>query len=142
MFSVRYRKPKQEYGEVQISKYLTDLLNSFIGRPKSSLKPTAWVFSNEAGKKPIRSQIWDSIKRIGRTLNMGFLHPHALRHSYASILLFDTKDPHFVKRQLGHKSLVTTDIYIGKIFIHLDDDTSPEVYGLLEAVNPRRKPEP
>lgn len=142
MIAVRKRKPDQEYGEVRISGYLTDLLNGFIGRPKSSLKPTAWVFPNENKKKQKRRQVWDSIKRIGRTLNLDFLHPHALRHSYASILLFDSRDPHFVKRQLGHGSLVTTDIYVNVIFMHLEDDTPPEIYRLLEAVNPLRKVKP
>ncbi len=139
MLAVRERKPFRDYGEVQISQYLTDHLNRFINRPKSNLKPTDWVFLNEAGKKQTRRRVGEIVKRIGRKTNLEFLHPHALRHSYASILLFDIKQPHFVKRQLGHKSTATTDIYIDSVFVHLDDETPTEVYRLLEAVNPRRK---
>ena len=142
MIAVRRRKPQKKYGEVLISQRLTDILNGFFCVPRSSLCDTAWAFPNEAGKKQNRSQVWDTIKRIGRTLNLEFLGPHCLRHSYASILLFDTKSPHFVKRQLGHRSLATTDIYIDMIFIHLDENTRQEVYSLLEAINPRRLPKP
>jgi site-specific recombinase XerD len=139
MIAVRERKPFREYGEVVISEYLTFILSEYICKPKSSLKPTAWVFPNEDGKKQNRRRIGEIVKRVGRKTNFEFLHPHALRHSYASILLFDTKNPHFVKRQLGHKSTATTDIYIDSVFIHLDEDTPDSVYRLLAAVNPRRK---
>lgn len=130
---------RKKYGTIHISEYLTDLLNGFVGRPKSSLRDTDWVFKNEAEKKYTRQQIWNIVNRIGRKLNMEFLHPHCLRHTYASILLFDTKDQHFVRRQLRHVNSSTTDIYVGAILMKINEDTPQEILNLLKAINPLRE---
>lgn len=133
---------RRKYGEIHITKILVELLDQFISdfsdRPKSKLPDTGWLLNNENGRKYSTNQIWQIINRVGRRANLEFLHPHCLRHSYASILQFDSNDQHFVRRQLRHKSSATTDIYIGETFMHIDENTPREIMFILEAINPRR----
>lgn len=133
------RGKRKKYGEVEITKHLCDVLGEFIGRPKSQLRDTDWVFKNEAGKKYSTNQIWKIIKRVGRKQNLDFLHPHCLRHTYATILLADTDQQHFVRRQLRHKSSGTTDIYIGLEYLEPDEHLTPEILRILRTINPRRR---
>lgn len=45
------------------------------------------------------------------------VHPHMLRHTYATELYRETKDIRLVQKALGHASLATTMIYT-----HIVDD--------------------
>lgn len=51
------------------------------------------------------------ISRVGVRAGLPWLHPHVLRHTFATLLYDDGKDLIFVKDQLGHKWVSTTGIY-------------------------------
>lgn len=55
---------------------------------------------------------WDVFKKVGTQI--GFkkkVHPHTLRHSYATHLLEEGTDIRYISKLLGHQSLETTLIY-------------------------------
>ena len=54
----------------------------------------------------------------GAQLGQG-LHPHMLRHSYASHLLQSSGDLRAVQELLGHSSIVSTQVYTRLDFLHL-----------------------
>ena len=58
------------------------------------------------GKDQIRNVVKNAIKGIGLKGT-----PHTLRHSFASIMYQETKDIRLVQELLGHKSILSTQIY-------------------------------
>jgi integrase/recombinase XerC len=72
------------------------------------------------------------LKRLGqRQLGNTALHPHMLRHSFASHLLESSGDLRAVQELLGHADISTTQVYT-----HLDFQHLAKVY---DASHPRAK---
>jgi len=72
-----------------------------------------WVFCDDAGRPLKEQRVERWFKRVLKVANLpGHFSPHALRHTYASLLLADGVSPVYVQRQLGHASIrLTADLY-------------------------------
>lgn len=71
-----------------------------------------FVFLSKNGKRLNREWIWSMVKtaalRAGIQKN---IHPHTLRHSFASHLLANGADLRVIQEMLGHADISTTEIY-------------------------------
>jgi integrase/recombinase XerD len=77
-----------------------------------SSAPSGWVFHGPRGKPWTRQMVWKLVGRYARGAGLpGHVHPHRLRHSFATHLLAGGADLRTVQTLLGHADIVTTEIY-------------------------------
>ncbi len=74
-------------------------------------RPTDAVFLNVRGGRLSRQSVHAICERYGRLVGIEGLHPHTLRHSYATHLVEGGADLRVVQELLGHASIATTQIY-------------------------------
>lgn len=82
------------------------------------------VFLSRTGKPLRRQNLWDMLAR--RAIQAGIarrVHPHTLRHSFATHLLEGGANLRAVQELLGHASVATTEIYT-----HLDIRRLQEIH--------------
>lgn len=80
----------------------------------------AALFLNTRGKRLSAASVWSMLKK--RSLRAGLsvpVHPHMLRHSFASHVLQSSRDLRAVQELLGHANIATTQVYTRLDFQHL-----------------------
>ncbi|WP_036248911.1 tyrosine-type recombinase/integrase, partial [Methylibium sp. T29] len=78
------------------------------------------LFVSRHGRRLTASQVRTRLKE--RAIQAGLpthVHPHMLRHSYASHLLQSSGDLRAVQELLGHANITTTQVYTKLDFQHL-----------------------
>ena len=70
------------------------------------------IFLNRRGGRLSRAQFWRDLQSLARRAGLsGRVHPHVLRHTFATHLLQGGADLRSIQEMLGHSSLSTTQIY-------------------------------
>jgi integrase/recombinase XerC len=108
-------------------------LNRWLeARPNIVAEGELAVFINNRGNRLSPRAVQQRMAKIGREQGLDkHVHPHMLRHSFASHLLESSGDLRAVQEMLGHADISTTQIYT-----HLDFQHLAQVY---DKAHPRAK---
>ncbi len=90
---------------------LSDYINA--GRPQLlSPKSGAAIFLSVRGHPLTPARIWQLVQAYSKQASLPTaVHPHQLRHSFATHLLRGGADLRIIQEMLGHASIATTQIY-------------------------------
>ena len=91
-----------------LSRYLAEArpeLESARGKSQGA------VFLNARGGRITRQSVHKIVARAGLSIGIENLHPHTLRHSFATHLLEGGADLRAIQEMLGHSDISTTQIY-------------------------------
>lgn len=100
---------------VPIAKSTLEWIKIYITKSRINIaKPYSedYLFLNWRGRKLSRMAIWDIINKYTKSARIEKqIHPHILRHSFATHLLEGGADLRSIQEMLGHSDISTTQIY-------------------------------
>ena len=103
------------------------VIRSSVAAPAESA-----LFVGARGRRITPSRVWHRLAAWAKRRGLAeHVHPHMLRHSFASHMLQSSQDLRAVQELLGHASISTTQVYT-----HLDFQALAKVY---DAAHPRAK---
>jgi integrase/recombinase XerC len=96
-----------------------DLRNA-VTAPATDKADAAALFLGRNGTRLTAQSVWQRLKRRSQLAGLNTpVHPHMLRHSFASHVLQSSSDLRGVQELLGHANISTTQVYTRLDFQHL-----------------------
>lgn len=112
---------------VPIGKKALEEINNYLDKGRKKLvnsKSTSHIFLSIRGKKLSPSRIWQIVKERSKRADIKSpIHPHQLRHSFATHLLSGGADLRIIQELLGHADICTTQTYT-----HVDEKGLKKVH--------------
>jgi integrase/recombinase XerD len=112
---------------VPVGRAAVEALRRYLarGRPYLDRRHRSELFLNARGGPLTRAGMFLILRRLAEraALNPERVHPHLLRHSFATHLLEGGADLRSVQEMLGHADLATTELYT-----HVSDRRRREQY--------------
>jgi integrase/recombinase XerD len=98
-------KPARQWTEQYLAELRPRLTRFDDGRDRGRL------LLSHTGRPLERVAVWQIVRRNATLAGLGDIHPHMLRHSFATHLLAGGADLRVVQELLGHADIATTQIY-------------------------------
>lgn len=98
-------RPAQEWTDQYLAEQRPHLARFGDNRDQQRLLLSA------TGRPLERVAVWQIVRRVARAAGLGHVHPHMLRHSFATHLVVGGADLRVVQELLGHADIGTTQIY-------------------------------
>ncbi|MDR1515367.1 MAG: tyrosine-type recombinase/integrase [Synergistaceae bacterium] len=113
-----------------IRRYLEEARPILAGSVETAY--SKYLFLSARGRRMSRQELWNIVQRRGREAGIAKarLHPHVLRHSFATHLQRRGMDLRTLQELLGHSSIATTEKYA-----HLDT----ELRDIYDSFHPRAR---
>ena len=116
--------PVGGYACQALQRYLDEARPVLGRRKRSGSAERRALFLNKRGCRLSRQSVWEVVRDAGERAHIAKpLHPHTLRHSFATHLIQGGADVRTVQELLGHASVTTTQIYT-----HVSPETLIEAY--------------
>lgn len=108
---------------VPVGRMAAEAAEAYLVRVRPALaakgQPSPALLLNPRGGRLTRQSVWNILRRAAETAGVAGVHPHVLRHSFATHLLEGGADIRVVQELLGHASVTTTQIYTKVTIEHL-----------------------
>ncbi|MBA7599845.1 Tyrosine recombinase XerC [subsurface metagenome] len=123
---------KQSSRMVYVPSYLFFYIDEWKKvRPKNA----KYLFCSRYGKKLLNDYIQKMVKRYAKKIDSNKdIHPHCLRHSITTIWLKEGRNIRGIQKQLGHRSLNTTQIYLDYFDDERKKDFSKDRSNILDKI--------
>ncbi|MBP5313873.1 MAG: tyrosine-type recombinase/integrase, partial [Eggerthellaceae bacterium] len=105
--------------ERALKDYLDNGRDELINR---KARMTGAVFLNRRGGRLSRQSVFTLVEETGRSVGIEGLHPHMLRHSFATHMLEGGADLRSIQEMLGHSDISTTQIYTHVSRTHIKEE--------------------
>ncbi len=104
---------------VPMGRFAINAINNWISEREKILNNTDALFLNSKGSRLSVRSIQLRLKKMAIKQGLPPVHPHMLRHSFATHMLESSGDLRTIQELLGHSSLSTTQIYTKLDYQHL-----------------------
>ena len=104
---------------VPIGRFAISAINNWLGERDKIVSNTDALFLNSKGTRLTIRSVQLRLKKMALKQGLPPIHPHMLRHSFATHMLESSGDLRTIQELLGHSSLSTTQIYTKLDYQHL-----------------------
>ena len=104
---------------VPMGRFAINAINNWISEREKISNNTDALFLNSKGSRLSVRSIHLRLKKMAIKQGLPPVHPHMLRHSFATHMLESSGDLRTIQELLGHSSLSTTQIYTKLDYQHL-----------------------